>query len=121
MTALADIPRACPARPANEARPPLSAADRRALIETEALAGAIEDLDHARRRDRAGIDDVMRLTQAPTPTMIEITYPESESLEYRIMSGLSTFMGAAAIITIAVFALSLLADLPGLLTREVAP
>ncbi|GAD55466.1 hypothetical protein MBELCI_1518 [Limimaricola cinnabarinus LL-001] len=37
------------------------------------------------------------------------------------MSGLATFMGAAAIITIAVFALSLLTDLPGLLTREIAP
>lgn len=116
MTALADIPRACPA---NDARPPLSAADRRALMETEALAGAIEDLDRARRRDRALIDDVARLIEAPASAAVEIAQPESECLEYRIMSGLTTFMGAAAIITIAIFAASLLADLPGLLTREI--
>ncbi len=55
------------------------------------------------------------------PTPIETTEPENDSLEYRIMSGLAAFMGAAAIITITIFAISLLADLPGLLTRGIAP
>lgn len=120
MTALADIPRACPARPANEARPPLSAADHRALIETEALAGAIEDFDRTRRRDRALIDDIARLTAVPMPIVIEGAQQTDDSLEYRIMSGLAAFMSAIAIITITVFALSLIADLPSLLTREIA-
>lgn len=121
MTALADIPRACPERPANDARPPLSAADRRALMETEALAGAIEDLDRARRRDREHIDNVARLTAAPASTAIEVAQLESESLEYRIMSGLAALIGGAAVLVVGVFVISLIADLPGLLTRGIAP
>lgn len=122
MIALPAIRHIRPARPANEPRPPVSAQDRLTLIEIETLAGSIEDLDRARQRDRITIKAVTRLIAQPAPACVKTaTQPEGESLEYRIMSGLATFMGAAAIITIAVFALSLLTDLPGLLTREIAP
>ncbi len=122
MTALPSIRHIRPTRPANEPRPPVSAEDRLALIEIESLAGSIEDLDRARQRDRVTIKAVTRLIAQPAPACVKTAaQPEGESLEYRIMSGLAAFMGAAAIITITVFALSLLADLPGLLTREIAP
>jgi hypothetical protein len=122
MTALADIPRIYFARPANDPRPPLSADDRRALIETEALAEALEDLDRARRRDRKLIEAVSRLTAMPTPVNdIEPDQPEGDSFEYRVMSGLAAFIGTVAIILVATFALSLLAELPSVLARGIAP
>ncbi|WPY93189.1 hypothetical protein T8T21_08615 [Limimaricola variabilis] len=121
MTALADIPRVHPARPANDPRPPLSAEDRRALIETESLANSLEDLDRARRRDRTVIADVDRLTAAPVHDVIDVVPLESDSFEYRVMSGLAAFIGAAAVILVATFALSLLADLPSVLARGMAP
>ncbi|MGR3464251.1 hypothetical protein [Limimaricola sp.] len=122
MTALADIPRIRPERPANDTRPPLTADDRRALIETETLAEALEDLDRARRRDRNLIDAVSRLTVLPVPENdIQPSQPEIESLEYRVMAGLAAFISAVAVILVATFALSLLADLPSVLARGIAP
>ena len=121
MTALADIPRARPASPANDARPLLPAADRRTLNETETLAGAIEDLDRARRRDRNLIDAGTRLTAQPAPVAIETPQAESGSFEYRLMSGLTAFISAAAVVVVVAFAVSLVADLPGLLARGIAP
>ncbi|MGR3593007.1 MAG: hypothetical protein ACU0B9_06835 [Limimaricola soesokkakensis] len=122
MTALADIPCVHPARPANAPRPPLSAEDWCALIETESLANSLEDLDRARRRDRSLIEAVARLTAPPTPINdIETDQPESDSFEYRVMSGLAAFIGVAAVILVATFALSLLADLPSVLARGIAP
>lgn len=117
MTALPHIPFAHPARPANEPRPPVSAEDRRSLAEIETLAGALEDLDDVRQRSRVLIDAGARLVAQPASGHAEAVQPEDDSLEYRIMSGLAAFMSAIAIITITVFALSLLADLPDLLTR----
>lgn len=121
MTALADIPRINTGRPANDPRPPLSADDRCALIETETLAEALEDLDRSRRRDRKLIEAVSRLTSQPAPEYdIELDRSESDSLEYRVMSGLAAFIGAAAVILVAIFALSLLADLSSVLAIGVA-
>lgn len=122
MTALADIPRIHLARPANDPRPPLSPDDRRALIETETLADALEDLDRARRRDRSLIAAVSRLTSQPAQVDdIEPDQPESDSFEYRVMSGLAGFIGTVAVILVATFALLLLPDLPGVLARGIAP
>lgn len=119
MTALPAIRHIRPARPENEPRPPMSADDRLALIEIETLAGSIEDPDRARQRDRMTTKAVSRLVAQPAPAET-VAQPEGDSIEYRIMSGLAALMGAAAIITIAVFALSLLADLPDLLTRGIS-
>jgi len=121
MTALADIPCVHPARSANDPRPPLSAEDWCALIETESLANSLEDLDRARRRDRTVIADVARLTAAPVRDAIEVVQPESDSLEYHVMSGLAALIGAAAVILVVTLALSLLADLPSVLARGIAP
>lgn len=122
MTALADIPRVHPARPANDPRPPLSADDRRALLETETLAEALEDLDRAHRHDRGLIEALSRLTALPAQVNdIEPDQPEGDSFEYRVMSGLAAFIGATAVILVATFALSLLADLPSVLARGIAP
>ncbi|MGR3498227.1 MAG: hypothetical protein ACU0E9_04935 [Limimaricola soesokkakensis] len=85
------------------------------------MAEALEDLDRSRRRDRKLIEAVSRLTSQPAPEYdIELDRSESDSLEYRVMSGLAAFIGAAAVILVAIFALSLLADLSSVLAIGVA-
>ncbi|PHP28024.1 hypothetical protein [Limimaricola cinnabarinus] len=121
MTALPDIPFAYSARPANEPRPPASVEDRRSLAEIETLAGALENLDDVRQRSCVLIDAGARLVAQPDSDHAEAIQPEDDSLEYRIMSGLAALIGGVAIVMVGIFAISLIADLPKLLTRGIAP